>query len=88
MNPAYYMEPERFTVGSNEGLRYDDPPLECTACGQVVCTIEVGDDLAVLVMTANSHVCTDGPAEDDISAGEREARPGNQPSGTGIGGSP
>ena len=88
MNPDYYMEPERFKVGSNEGLRYDDPPLECTACGQVVCTIEVGDDLAVLVMTANSHICTDGPAEDDISAGEREARPGNQPSGTGTGGSP
>ncbi|MBO2461714.1 hypothetical protein [Actinomadura violacea] len=48
--------PEAYRIGP-AGDAYDDPPLIHVPCGTVVCTIEHGDDLSVLVGTALDHRC-------------------------------
>lgn len=41
--------------------------LTCPDCGQVVCDIEAGDSLEILVLSAASHECSvpDGDDDDD-----------------------
>jgi len=42
-----------------------DLELTCPDCGQVVCDIEAGDSLEILVRTAAGHDCPGAPDTDD-----------------------
>ncbi|MFC1418774.1 hypothetical protein [Streptacidiphilus cavernicola] len=45
-----------------------DPNLVCGRCTEAICTIEHGDDLAVLVATAVDHFCTPDTDTDEGTA--------------------
>jgi hypothetical protein len=54
--------PGAFRIGACEA--FTDPPLECAACGETVCTVQYDDDLDVLVRTAADHTCNPRPGNE------------------------
>jgi hypothetical protein len=49
----------RFECRQSDDDVKTDLELTCVDCGEVLCDVEADDCLAVLVRTADQHVCSD-----------------------------
>jgi len=57
----------RFEVRQSDDLVVRDHDLVCVSCGRLLCTVEPGDTLEVLVGVATDHNCADKEDEEDES---------------------